>query len=438
MKEEYEPWKPLIEGRAERECRAVVVVPARNEEASLGATLSALAAQVDLTGAPLSWKCYEVLLLLNNCTDDSARAVARWQAENQGMRLHVAERTLDKRKACVGTARRWLMDTAWCRLGGRRSDGTGREGVGRGTAGGLVQAILSTDSDTLVAPDWVARTMAALGAGADAVGGMIELKPGELEALPAGVRRAYARDRRYQRLVAELEDLLDPQEGDARPRHLQHFGASLACTPEVYALAGGLPALRRLEDVGFVDRLRRVGARLRHDPAVKVYTSSRMKGRVTMGLSGQLKFWQEMITSGEEHTVQSAAWLAHRFRTLARLRGWWAGREWRGCPAEWRERVQERLGYGLTLPEFLGEIDCDRLVAETFRGECEGEIGCVIRGLAAAIARVRVCGCGAARGCRCGARRAVRVEKAAARPLRIKVARASVAVQGRRSSRSRR
>ena len=117
------------------------------------------------------------------------------------------ERMLAPEDAHVGTARRWLMDTAWRRL--------------EGVAGGV---ILSTDADTLVAPDWVARNLAALDAGADAVGGAIGLRAGEIEAMEAGARRAYVRDRRYQALVARLEDKLDPQPGDPWPRHLEHFG----------------------------------------------------------------------------------------------------------------------------------------------------------------------------------------------------------------------
>ncbi len=344
-------WAPLVEGPAEPGCCAVVTVPARNEEASLASTLDALAGQVDLDGRPLRRDGFEVLLLLNNCTDGSARVAEDWRTRHPDVRLHVIERQLAPHEAFVGTARRMLMDTAWHRLQGRSG----------------VCGILSTDSDTLVRKDWVAKTMAALEAGAEAVGGAIELKEGELQKLPYGARRAYLRDRRYQRLVAELEDRFDPQEGDPWPRHLEHFGASLACTPEVYARAGGMPPVTPLEDVAFVGRLRHIGARLRHDPEVTVFTSSRMDGRVQVGLSGQLSLWQQMYERNEEHRVQSAAWLAHRFRTLGRLR----------AEAAARDR---------TAAAYLAEVDCDRVVAETFRGRREGEITRVNRRLATMLA----------------------------------------------------
>ena len=47
-------------------CVLSVVIPVRDEEASLPATLAALAVQRDTSGAPLDPDCYEVILLVNN------------------------------------------------------------------------------------------------------------------------------------------------------------------------------------------------------------------------------------------------------------------------------------------------------------------------------------------------------------------------------------
>ena len=379
----FQPEMPLLESKAHAACRAVVILPARNEQEALPACLDSLAAQVDAAGNALAHDSFEVLLLLNNCTDASAEVAHRWKAANSGFRLHVMERSLPAPEAHVGTARRMLMDTAWHRLD---------QGLDQGRGQRSAVAILSTDSDTLAAPDWIARNLGALEDGADAVGGAIRLKAGELEALPAGARRAYLRDRRYQRLVAELEHWLDPQAGDPWPRHLEHFGASLACTPEIYALAGGMPAVKPLEDVAFVNALRRIGARLRHEPSVVVYTSSRMDGRAEVGLSGQLKIWQEMSERGEEHRVLSAAWLAHRFRMLRGLRALCLSDgvlRLEEYPESWRERILEVHGRQRVVPEFLGEIDCDRLIEETFRGEREGAVVRVNRNLAALLERCR-------------------------------------------------
>ena len=287
-------------------CRASVIVPARNEENGLRRTLDALRDQVSLHGVPIPHPDYEVLLLLNNCTDGSEEVAVRYAEANLGLRLTVLSCALPSEQAHVGTARKILMDIACERL----------EHLG----GTVTRAILSTDADTVVAPDWVAQNLAAIDAGADAVGGQIRLLPEDLDALDPGTRLAYDRDARLQQLVARAESILDPDTADPWPRHLQHFGASLACTPEIYRRSGGLPPVKPLEDIAFVDALRKVDARLRHSPAVQIFTSARLNGRAEVGLSGQLRLWRDEAARGLPQMVDSAEWMCHRFRTLGELR----------------------------------------------------------------------------------------------------------------------
>jgi hypothetical protein len=353
----FKPWRSLISGRALASCRACVVVPARNERASLPATLDALAAQVDCAGRRLPPECFEIVLLLNNCTDDSLQISKRWKREHRDIQLHIVKRSISANRAHVGTARRWLMDTAWRRM----------KEVG---PGGL--AILSTDADTAVAPDWIAQNLRSIELGAQAVGGVIGWKSGHFERLPIGVQRAVRADREYQSLQARLEHLLDPQEGDLWPRHLEHFGASLACTPRAYARAGGLPAVKHLEDVAFVSALERCGVTIRHDPKVMVHTSARLRGRSLVGLSGQLRRWQRMSDKGEEQLVPSTAWLAYRFTMLHTLRLFHArsrSTTLKDFPESWQAHLlKERAKHRLE-PHFLAAIDCERLMWESFRGK---------------------------------------------------------------------
>jgi hypothetical protein len=353
-----------------------VIVPARNEEASLPASLDALAYQVGEEGQPLDPDSFEILLLLNNCTDSSAAVAHHWRDLHPDVNLSVIERSFAPDKAHVGTARRLLMDTAWHRLHDRQHQVTG---------------ILSTDSDTLVDPRWIASTLKALSSGADAVGGVIQLTTAEFASLPSGAKRAYLRDRRYQRLVAELEDLLDPQQGDPWPRHLEHFGASLACTPQAYARAGGMPAVKPLEDVAFVDALRRSDARLRHDPAVIVYTSARLDGRAEIGLSHQLRLWQRMSEEKTEHAVPSAHALIHRFRVLSGLRHYFRGESDKlfRYPDSVHQRLASAKKSNSSVAGFLCEIDCDRLIRESFQGKPDGPVHEVNRNLSRAIQRLR-------------------------------------------------
>ena len=344
-------------GRAAPTCRAVVIIPARNEEQHLPRTLDALRLQVDPAGHPIPPDSFEVILLLNNCTDRSAEVARAYRDSHPNFHLHVAVRSLPPEQAHVGTARRLLMDTAYHRL--QRSSF-------------LHPAILSTDGDTVVAPDWLARNLLALEAGADVVGGVIHLFPAELSSLAAnqpGTHLAYQRDRQLQALTAHLESTLDPDPADPWPRHLEHFGASLACTPAIYALSGGLPPVKPLEDVAFIDALRKVGARIRHCPHVHISTSARLDGRAEVGLSGQLRHWQREAEENTPHLVESAEWLEHRFRSLAALRrlnessGLPALTAW---PEPWQDRLRTLHADRLPTPRFLELLDCNALIEQTF------------------------------------------------------------------------
>ena len=355
-------------------CRVTVILPAKDEQSLLPSAIRALAGQRDGAGRALAPSSYEVLVLLNNCSDESLGAVRAASAAHSHLRLQVEECTLPPERAHAGTARRLLMDAAALRLaaGGRQ----------RGV-------IISTDADTEVAADWIHQNCVALDQGADAVGGLIELGAEERRHMgrtDTELLLAYERDRRYQALVAWLESSVDPDPYDPWPRHLDHFGASLACTAAIYEQAGGIPAVTPLEDVAFVQALRRVGARIRHAPAVRVTTSARLDGRASVGLSWQLRQWKLAGTSGRDHRVLSAEFLLHRFRTVAALRRLHAGMgrlpeavaHASGLsPAAWTDLLEQELPFA----RFLDEVDAGRIVEQGFSGSLEmreGEITAVL------------------------------------------------------------
>lgn len=295
-------------------CSVCVVIPVRDEAAGLPAALAALERQTQLDGGPLAHDRREVIVLANNCRDASAEAARAFALLHPAMRLHVVERTLPPKDAHVGFARRLLMEEACARLlplrGGRR-------------------VIASTDGDTVVSPTWLAATLMEIGAGADAVGGRI-LAPIAAEDDVSAADRAYRayhlRDIGFRHLVAEMESLLDPDPADPWPRHHQHFGASFAVTAAAYRRVGGLPAIPALEDVALHDALRRIDARIRHSPLVRVTTSTRRCGRVPVGLSTQLGEWREMAAAGRPATVPSAAATERRIRADRALRILWHSR----------------------------------------------------------------------------------------------------------------
>lgn len=285
------------------ELRASIIIPAKDEADTLPAALHALAMQVDGQGRVLPSRSVEVLVLANNCQDATAQIARNFAAHHPDLVVHVAEITLPASEAHVGRARRLLMDDACRRL----------ELVGHPGA-----FIASTDADTQVAPDWLAATAAELAAGADAVGGRI-LMTGANPACP--VRRCQLRDATYQLLRTQLETQLDPVAHDPWPRHHQHFGASLAVTAAAYRLVGGLPVVPHLEDEALYQLLLLYDLRVRHSPAVRVFTSGRQQGRVEVGLSWQLREWAS-LGQQEPLVPHPAAWAAE-LRARQELRGTW-------------------------------------------------------------------------------------------------------------------
>lgn len=288
--------------------RASVIVPVRNEAQRLPATLQALA---DQHQAP----AYEVLVLANNCSDDSASIVRAFARRHPQLALHVCEVRLEAEQANVGHARRLLMEEACQRLGWS------------GVRGAF---IASTDGDTQVAPDWLRNTAREIDRGADAVGGRL-LAACDAEPEDGGtptearLRQRWQRwDTAYRLAREKLQCLLDPDDADPWPRHHQHFGASLAVRADAYRAVGGMPAgVPYLEDEAMVTALRRADRRIRHSCDVRVLTSSRREGRVDVGLSWQLREWDRQAREQGELQVDDPA--DAQCLALARhgLRGLW-------------------------------------------------------------------------------------------------------------------
>lgn len=299
----------LIEKPILPQCRISVAVPVKDEAENLPAMLEALVNQVDLRGNPLDPRSFEIVILANNCADETTAVARRFSKQHNVLPpVHVVEKCFSADQAHVGRARRAVMDEAYLRL----TNGGNRCGV-----------IATTDGDTKVAPDWIAATLCEINLGADAVSGRIIVAREELATLDAPTRRFHLQDVGYRLLAAELEGFLDPQSCDPHPRHHQHFGASFAVTTAAYKRAGGLPVRRYLEDLAFYHALLRIDARFRHSPLVRVKTSARRTGRTEVGLSWQLREWTKLAERQESYLVESAEELVTKFRVSAGLRRLW-------------------------------------------------------------------------------------------------------------------
>ena len=135
-----------------------IIVPAKDEAGGIYHTLESLRKQVDSDFMPLDYDGYEVLLLINNSTDDSYQIADAYKAAYPAFNLYIENVQLKGKHANIGRARGLLMDEAYRRLLKTKAKG----GV-----------IASTDGDTLVDCQWIYNILKEIEKGNDAVGGRI-------------------------------------------------------------------------------------------------------------------------------------------------------------------------------------------------------------------------------------------------------------------------
>ncbi|HEY5196871.1 MAG TPA: glucosyl-3-phosphoglycerate synthase [Solirubrobacteraceae bacterium] len=237
--------------------RACVVVPAHDEEDLIVGCLGALAAQCGVDPA-----AYEVIVVVDACTDATGALARQAAAALRPMRMHVREGP----GRGAGAARRLGMDLASARL----------HALGRGD--GL---IASTDADSTVAPDWLATQLAAVAGGARAIGGRVELFATDAARLMPGVL-----ERRAAR--AAVREAATRRDGERVSEHWQFSGASMSLTAATYVEIGGLDPTVALEDEGLERSLQRFGVPIDRRLDVRVATSGRLRGRAARGLAHDL------------------------------------------------------------------------------------------------------------------------------------------------------
>jgi len=278
---------------------AVICVPARDERDCLPALLRSVAA----LGGPVRPR---LLILANNCADDTA-ALAR---AGQGGRidLRVLEARFAPAEAHAGSARRAAMAAGadWLR-----------------ELGAMDGVLLSTDADATPPPCWLQANLAAIEAGADAVGGRILPEDTDHHPLPPTLRWRYQQVERYWAAVRAVADRIDPLPHDPPPRHGSHTGGSLAVTLAAFLAVGGIPALRSGEDNAFVAALEQQGLRLRHDPAVWTTVSARREGRAEGGMAAEMQRWDQ--AGDAPMLLPSAAFWWRQAQRRRQIRQAWRG-----------------------------------------------------------------------------------------------------------------
>lgn len=225
--------------------RVVVIVPAHNEEEHIELAMSAIGLSTG-TCVPVT-----VVVVADSCSDHTEQIVRARMQRVDWIDWH-----------CVSTS-------------ASRASSARQAGLDHVTNDLLADvrsnriAVLSTDADTVVPPDWISHHVRRLNNGADAVAGIIELAPS------ARIDLAY-------------DDWWSEYTSSFRPdgTHAHVHCANLSVRLDLLIAAGGFGHLDRAEDIDVWRRLHRLtAARMRSDQSTVVRTSHRADGRVTGGFA---------------------------------------------------------------------------------------------------------------------------------------------------------
>lgn len=213
-----------------------VVIPAYDEVARLGDTLTALAAQRDLDLQ---------LVVVDNASTDGTRSVAERFAETAPFPVHV----ISEREKGVGCA----VDTGF------------RHAIDHGAV-----HLARTDADCLPQPGWTAAARAALLAGADLVCGQVRARRDEHGVAGRALFRVLVW------LAAAFGRLRPSHRGAAfQAPYRMHAGNNMAITSAAYLRCGGMPRRPSPTDRAFLNRVRVSTDRIVHVRAMIVENSTR-------------------------------------------------------------------------------------------------------------------------------------------------------------------
>ena len=200
-----------------------VVVPAFNEERSIGATLRRLAAQSD--------RGFTLVVVDNASTDGTARVVRAFAEEHPGLDVRLVTEPLKGTGAAADTGVRFAISA-------------GATHVAR------------TDADCLPAPGWIAAVKRACGDGLRMVSGPLRPRTDEF-------RLRWWERRLLPAVVTGAAFFGRLRPGNHDPAYLGPYvmmpGCNVAITAELYDRAGGFPRTRIEEvheDRALVNRVR--------------------------------------------------------------------------------------------------------------------------------------------------------------------------------------
>jgi hypothetical protein len=240
-------------------CRAVVTVPAWNEEAFIAPCLQGLFAQRALDGRPLDERSFAVVVVDSHCTDATVEVVRRVSssASRRGVTIVRAQ------GPGVALARKAGMDLAARAL----------VALGHGR-----RIVASIDADTVAHPEWLARMLSLF----DAEHTVSFVGGGFVYADDVTAR--LARLRHYGATWRAVSELLDPI------RYVETVGSNFGIDAAAYESIGGVPLFTVGEDLAVAEIALARGLRGAWLPVENRTSARRAVGDFADFLTGDYRF----------------------------------------------------------------------------------------------------------------------------------------------------
>lgn len=246
--------------------RWIVAIPAKNEAERINDALHALDA-----AAAHAAREVRVLVLANNCSDDTAKLAGSFVARHR-LHIEVRNQVLPQRLAHAGGARRSAVDTAMTLF-----DVSGRD------------LLLSTDADARLKPDTFWQMERAFDRGADLVLAKFETVHDALDPVSDAALQWDRLRVRWRSRVRQLVETLRLRRIPSPPLHDDYGAAGIAARVCAYHGLGGFQSVPFNEDKNFVSAADRAHYNVNRQSGAVIEVLARANGRAAGGMAAELR-----------------------------------------------------------------------------------------------------------------------------------------------------